>query len=149
MKRFSFTIAAAAFMLFIFSLSSLSAQGKANTDWDAYSKELMKSLKSPVEGVRLSAMQRIIQYSDSLSVINARYDVMDLFLNEKDQKVRQLALAALSKINNSLDIGRLQLHFKWEKDPVIKMHISFVLLEKGVISYQEYWDKYQVADVSK
>ena len=148
MKRFSIALIAVILFSF-FSIAALSAQEKIKTDWDAFSKELLKSIDSSNEGVQLSALQRIIQYSDSLNIANARYSVMNIFMKNEDQKIRQLALAALSKINNPLDMGRLELHFKWEKDPVIKMHISFVLLENGWISYKEYGNKYQVAELSE
>ena len=148
MMRFHNTLIAVVLFSF-FSTAALSAQETTKTDWKAYSKELLKSIDSDNEGVKLSALQRIIQYSDSLNITNARYSVMNIFMKNKNQKVRQLALAALSKINHPLDLGRLELHFKWEKDPVIKMHISFVLLENGWISYKEYGNKYQVAEMSE
>jgi len=149
MKRFSITIAATAFLLFIFSLTSLSAQEDVKKDWDTYSKELVKSLKSPVEGVQLSAMQRIIQYSDSLKVGKGSKIVWDIFKNNKNQKIRQLALVALSKMDNSLYTGKLSLHYRFEENPVIKNQLAFLLLEKGKISIKDFWYNNQVAQVSK
>ena len=149
MKRFSITAAAASILLLFFTTASLTAQEKVKKDWDAYSKELVKSLKSPIEGVKLSAMQRIIQYSDSLEVAGGGGMIWDIFKNNKNQKVRQLALVALSKMDNSLYTGKLSLHYRFEENQVIKNQLAFFLLKKGKISFKDFWYNNQVAQMSR
>ena len=131
MRRFSFTAVFVTLVVFLFSNTSLIAQESGKIDWDKYSERLVEALKSTHEGLQLSAMQHTIRYGDSLDVVLARYVVMDKFMNNKDQKVRQLALTTLAQISNPLDLGLLELHLKWEEDPVIKKMIANVLVDKG------------------
>lgn len=131
MKRSNLTIAFVAVAILIFSLSTVFAQESANVDWKAYSKSLVKAVKSSNEGVKFSAMQQIIRYADKVSVSPARYEVMDIFLTSNNRQVRRLALVTLYKINNSLDMGLLERQIKFEKDPVIKRQIAAILFETG------------------
>ncbi len=115
----------------LFLLSFGFAQEAKTPDWKSFSKQLVKSVKSENEGVRISAMQQIIRFSDSVKVTSARYVVMEKFLTAKDRGVRQLALVTLYKIGNWFDMGYLQLHYPYEKDPVLKHQIAAILIAKG------------------
>jgi len=137
MKSFILSITAL-FIAFIV----LSAQEKPQVDWEKYSEQLIKAVGSTNKGVQLSAMRHIIRYGDSLEVVMARYVVMDKFMNDKNQKVRLLALATLATIDNPLDIGLLELHYKWEKDPEVKKMIAKVLVDKGRLSFAKYQKDY-------
>jgi hypothetical protein len=128
MKRLIISLSAVLVML---SFSPLFGQEGRKIDWKAYSTNLIEAIKSSNEGLQLSAMQKVIKSSDSLDVALARYVVMDVFMNNKDQKVRQLALATLIKIDNPLDIGLLELHLKWEENEELQKMIKHMLVEKG------------------
>lgn len=129
-------------MVLFFAFAVLPAQNNSKVDWEKYSEQLIKSMKSTNKGVQLSAMRHIIQYGDSLEVVMARYVVMDKFMNDKNQKVRLLALATLATIDNPLDIGLLELHYKWEKDPEVKKMMAKVLADKGRLSFAKYQENY-------
>lgn len=135
MRRFSIYPLFIILMLGMFSLSSVQAQTPANVNWEAYSKSLVKALKSDNEGVKLSAMQQVIRYSDHVNVIAARFDVMDMFLEHDNQKVRLLALATLHKINNKLDMGLLERQFRFEEDALIQRQIAAVLIDLERMDY--------------
>lgn len=118
-------------VLVVLSFNSLLAQEGKKIDWQAFSTNLIEAIKSSNDGLKMSAMQQVIRSSDSLDVALGRYVVMDVFMNNKDQKVRQLALATLIKIDNPMDIGLLELHYKWEKNEKIQEMIKNMLIEKG------------------
>jgi len=124
-------------VLVLLSFNSIFAQEAKKIDWQAYSTNLVEAIKSSNEGLKLSAMQQVIRSSDSLDVAVARYVVMDMFMSHKNQKVRQLALATLIKIDNPLDIGLLELHLKWEKNDDLKKMIKNMLIEKGRLKKKE------------
>lgn len=129
---FKFTLLALATVFL--SLSTILADEPANVNWDQFSKGLTMALKSDNLGVKLSAMQLVIKYGNKVNVTNARYDVMDTFLDSKDRRVRQLALVTLSKINNTFDLGLLERQIKFEDDPVIKNQIVAVLIAADRLS---------------
>ncbi len=129
---FKFTLLALATVFL--SLSSILADEPADVNWDQFSKGLTMALKSDNLGVKLSAMQLVIKYGDKVDVRNARYDVMDTFLDSKDRRIRRLALVTLSKINNTFDLGLLERQIKFEDDPVIKNQIVAVLIAADRIS---------------
>ncbi|MHB2150845.1 hypothetical protein ACX8XP_17465 [Calditrichota bacterium LG25] len=107
------------------------AGDRARPNWDSFGKQLVIALNTPNTGLQVSAMQRIIQYADSLDVYGARYAVMDIFLQSENAHIRRLALVTLNKINSRFDLGYLQLHYPYEKDTMIKKHIAAVLLDAG------------------
>jgi len=125
--RTTFLMIAGIMLLASFSLGF--AGESTEFDWNKFSDNLVKSLKSDNEGVRLSAMQLIIRYGDKVDVTDARYEVMDIFMKHENQKVRQLALATLYTINNGLDMGLLERQLAFEEDEVIKKHLAAVLYE--------------------
>lgn len=91
----------------------------AKTNWDAFSKNLVKAIASDNEGLQLSAMGMIIRYSDSLDVDDAVFDIVRIFRNHKNPRVRRLALVTLHKIQNDWSMYFLQRNRKFETDPAI------------------------------
>ena len=134
MRQSFFKLTVLALATVFFSLSSVLADEPADIKWDQFSKGLVQALQSENDGLRLSAMQMVIKYGNKVDVGAARYDVMDTFLYSKDRRVRQLALVALSKINNTFDMGLLERQISFEEDPVIKNQIAAVLIAADRIS---------------
>jgi len=97
------------------------------TDWDAFSKNLVKSLKSDNEGIQLSAMQQVITYADKVNVGDAVFDIVQVYRSHKDVKVRQLALTTLHKTNNAWAMDFLKRNLEHEKSPVLKAQIYHIL----------------------
>jgi superfamily II DNA helicase RecQ len=131
MRRFSTSLAATLLCLLFLSFNTLMAEEPDQVDWDKFSKNLVKSLKSSNQGVQLSAMQLVIRYGDKVDVGSARHDVMRVFRSHKNQKVRQLALVTLYTINNKWSMGYLEMHYRFEEDPVIKKHLAAILVESN------------------
>jgi len=98
-------------------------------DWDLFSDNLKTSLKSDNIGVKLSAMQLIIEYSDELNVSsrNAIYDVMSEFRGNEDQSIRQLSLITLYKMKNDWAVDFLRMHHKFEENNEIKTTIESIV----------------------
>ncbi len=103
---------------------SFAGDKEKEIDWQLFSKNLVKSLKSDNQGVRLSAMQLIIEYSNNVDVNNGVYDVMRTFRDNKDQNVRKLALVTLHKMNNGWAKEFLKMHYKFEENKCIKKMID-------------------------
>lgn len=135
MRRFSTLVTVLALML---SFSLVSAGDNVQVDWKAFSKSLTRALKSDNPGIQTSAMRMVIRHGDKVDVTTARYEVMDVFLKNSDQKVRQLALVTLYTINHPLDIGFLERRINFEEDPVIKKHLAAVVAEsRGLVPVEE------------
>jgi hypothetical protein len=131
-----------ALLMNIFCLTFLFA-GNGEDRWQTFSDNLTKSLKSENPGVQYSAMQLIIEYSDNIDVTDGVYDVMRVFRNNNDQKVRKLALVTLYKMNSDWAIEFLKMHQKYEENNEIKKTIASI-----VMAYQNK-DEYIVSDVMK
>ena len=84
-------------------------------DWQQFSRNLIKALASPNEGVQLSAMQQIIKYSEHLHVTAAVIDIMRIYRNHAKFQVRRLALTALAKTKSNYAMGFLRRHSFWMK----------------------------------
>lgn len=120
------------FYLIILTLAILSLAFRAEANvksvkWDLFSKNLVLALKSDNDGLKRSAMMRIIEYADSLKVDEAVFDVMRIYRHHKDEKCRQLALVTLHKMQNRWAINALKLHVKFEKSPQLRNQIYAIL----------------------
>ena len=115
-----------ALLMNLFCLTFLFA-GNGEDRWQTFSDNLTKSLKSENPGVKYSAMQLIIEYSDNINVTDGVYDVMREFRNNPDQKVRQLALVTLYKMKSDWAIEFLKMHQKYEENNEIKKTISCII----------------------
>jgi len=104
----------------VFGLQAINA---SEINWKAFSKNLVKALKSDNPGLQQSAMQMVIRYNSQLNVKEAEFDMMRVFRNQKNQAVRQLALTTLSNMDSKWAIGFLKTQIEFEEDPVIKKQL--------------------------
>ena len=118
-------------LLIVSLLSSFAFAAPENNkvNWDLFSDNLKTSLKSDNIGVKLSAMQLIIEYSDDLNIDNsdAVYDVMHEFRDNNDQSIRKLSLITLYKMKNDWAVDFLRLHHKFEENKEIKSTIESIV----------------------
>jgi hypothetical protein len=98
----------------------------SEVDWDAFSKNLVKALKSSNSGMQQSAMQFVIKYGNRVDVNDAVFDVMRVFRYDKDRGVRRLALTTLTNMNNKWAMGFLERQIQFESDPVIKKQLMAI-----------------------
>ncbi|UCE05190.1 MAG: hypothetical protein JSW07_16445 [bacterium] len=101
---------------------------KKKTDWKAFSENLCKALASSNTGLQMSAMRQIISYADSLNVNKAVFDVMRFYNDgRQDEKVRQMALMTLYKMQNKWAIGFLRRAVNFENSPKLKSQIYWII----------------------
>lgn len=114
-------------VLAMLSLAFQAQAGVKPVKWDLFSKNLVKALKTDNDGLKRSAMMRIIQHADSLKVDEAAFDIMWIYRHHKDEKCRQLALVTLHKMKNRWAMNALKLHVKFEKSPRLRNQIYAIL----------------------
>ncbi len=126
MKRFLVTL----LVVSLLSSFAFAVPNNNQVDWDLFSNNLKTSLKSENMGVKLSAMQLIIEYSDNLNIAGSTevYDVMREFRNNDDQSIRQLSLITLYKMNNDWAVDFLKMHQEFEENNDIKTTIKSIVL---------------------
>ena len=128
MKRSKYFLGVCVFSAFLFLTTNMYAQDHKKK-WDVFSANLVKTVKSNHPGLRNSAMQLIIQYSDSLDVSDAVYDIMQIFRFNDDQRVRRLAMITLSKINTDKATAYLSKYLKFEENESIKNQGYYIISE--------------------
>lgn len=87
--------------------------------WDAFSKNLVRAVQSSNEGLQISAMRMIIRYSNNLNVKDAVFDLVRIFRNHSDQRVRRLAMVTLYQIQDDWAMYFLRRNRQFEKDESI------------------------------
>lgn len=97
MKRTNYLSALVACFILLSSIP-LFAQ-ESETNWEAFSENLEVALRYGNDGLRQSAMQRVISYADKLTLDDGIYRIGRIFQFGPDAYERRLALIALSKIN--------------------------------------------------
>jgi hypothetical protein len=131
MRKFSNKVS----MLIFITIFMLGLQAVQATDLNskAFSKNLIKALKSGNPGLQQSAMQMVIRYGSLLDVKEAEFDVMRIFRSDKSQGTRLLALMALIDMDSKWAVGFLRTQVEFEKDPMIKKQLTLLTSD----SYQK------------
>ena len=114
-------------LLFSFTLTTVAKDTEEN--WQQFSQNLVKTLKSNHEGLKQSAMQRVIQYSDRLDVKDAAFDIYNVYRYDDDVRVRRLALVALYNTNYKWAINQIVKDSETEPSPALKRQMSFMVTE--------------------
>jgi len=102
-----------------------------NTDWNLYSKNLVKAMNSENLGLQVSSMQQIIKYKDNVNVDKAVQTIFRLYRRDKDVRVRQMALKTIYELQNDWALGMLARDVNYEKTPKIKRMLVAILSERS------------------
>lgn len=126
MKILSVRLFAVILIFTLFSSNSLFAQHET-VNWDLVNKQLVHSLQSQNESMQQCAMQCVINWSDWVNVDDATFDLLRIFRFNENQKVRQMALMTLFKMNNDYARDRMKMFIKFEKNPRIKKSLEYIV----------------------
>jgi hypothetical protein len=74
-------------------------------------------------------MQLVIKYADRVDVHRARFDVMRLYRDHDDDRVRRMAVVTLGAMKNNWALGFLARSVAFEKDPAVRHTIQAVLVD--------------------
>ena len=85
--------------------------------WVQFGENLVVALKSDNDGLKVSALQHIAAFGERLDVSDARFEMVRLFRDNKDDRVRMTALNALSKVRDSWVADFLHRTARFETDP--------------------------------
>lgn len=129
MKHSTFRFSVILAVLAMFTFNAFATE-ESEAKWDDFSKNLVKALTSENNGIQKSAMQMVIKHGDKVDVNDAAYDVLYVFRTDENQKVRQLALSTLAKINNDQVNYLLERQIKFEADPVIRKQLEAISATK-------------------
>jgi len=130
MKRSFFSVLP---VIFLFYCSLIMGQdSQQNVNWDAFSKNLVKAVKSGHPGLQQSAMQQIIRYKDNLDVKDAVYDIALIFRFKDDQKVRRLAMVTLYAINSNKALAYIADFLKYQDCECTKKQGISMITEYGI-----------------
>jgi hypothetical protein len=92
-------------------------------NWEAFSANLVEGLTMNNDGVRQAALQHIITYEKRLDVNDAVFDIVRIYRFHKNERFRQLAVVALTKVENDYAAYYLKRSLKFEKNPTIHRQI--------------------------
>ncbi len=128
MRRvFGFVIAAAITFAALGAGNSLASEKEIN--WKLVSKNLVRSLASDNEGLRQSAMAFFVEHADKLDINDAVYDVMRVYRNHPDLRVRKLALVTLYKMQNKWAMEFLKVDLRFQEQEQLKQMVAAIVQE--------------------
>jgi len=125
MKHLTFLLS----IVLVFTLTLSSIAKDSDKDWNKFSQNLVRTLKSNHEGLKQSAMQRVIQYSDNLDVKDAAFNIYNVYRFEENENLRRLALVALYNTNYSWAMHQIAKDLEKERSPTLKKQMNFMLNE--------------------
>lgn len=106
----------------------------AETDWVAFSENLVVGLGGDNEGLKLSALQMIVRYGDHLDVRAAEFDVIRLFQDHPDQRVRRLAAVACGRLKSNWAMGFLRMAEPFERDARVRATIRSLVRSQALLT---------------
>ncbi len=121
-------LACAALGIALLAWNNSSAQER-EVNWKLVSKNLVRSLASENDGLRQSAMDFFIKHADKLDINDAVYNVMHVYRNHKDERVKKLALVTLYKIQNKWAMEFLKVDLRFQDSEELKRMVAAILQE--------------------
>ena len=97
--------------------------------YTAYSRSLERSILSAHEGVRLDAVRQLCRYGDRVRAGVATLDVVRLYRDSRDPRVRLLALSALHAGGDPWAIDFLRRSIPYERDARIQRIMAAIVAE--------------------
>jgi len=128
MKRVLGLAALAVIALVALGAEQSFASGK-EINWRLVSKNLVRSLASDNEGLRQSAMAFFVEHADKLDINDSVYDVMRIYRNHPDLRVRKLALVTLYKMQNSWAMEFLKVDLRFQDQQELKNMVAAIVQE--------------------
>ena len=102
--------------------------------WDAYGDNLEKALAIDHDGVQQGALRMLILYADNMTISRAGvHDIVRLYRDHPDDRMRRLAVVALGKVQDSWGLDFLKRSARYEEVPGIRRTILAVLAESGTL----------------
>jgi hypothetical protein len=126
MKLFQHVFTGAFLTLSLLAWRNSHATEKA-VNWKLVSKNLVRALASENEGLRQSAMNFFVQHADKLDINDAVFDVMRIYRNHEDERVRMLALVTLYKMQHKWAMGFLKRDLKFQDSAKLKRMVAAIL----------------------
>lgn len=102
--------------------------------WNGTTEELDTLISSNKDNQVVFALQTIITNANSIRMNGLAYDIYQIFRNHENDKIRQLALAALYKTQHYFVLKNLEDDFYREENPEIRRQIAFILDKMPVLS---------------
>ena len=103
-------------------IEALAALPTVSAEWvEHVDRQLAMSLESPMEALREQALQDVIHiaiyHSEKVTFKKVIAPVLDIYLSDKDDRYRIMALAALRAIGNPYSMQRLREAVRKERSP--------------------------------
>lgn len=108
----------------------------SEADWSAFSENLVAGLASDNEGLKLSALQLIVEHGERLDVRAAEFDVIRLFQDHHDQRVRRLAAVACSHLKSGWAMGFLRMSEPFERDARVRATLRSIVRSQALLTKQ-------------
>ncbi len=115
--------------LLAFLMVSTVIANDGEKNWNAFSVNLIKAFNSENDGLKESALQMIIEYSDKVWVHDASNDIYDIYRNHESFNMRRLAMVALYKIKTKWFVDQLMDDLKTEKNVVLRSQMVTMVQE--------------------
>lgn len=120
-------------VVMVFTQNFLFAQNDLLT-WNGNSEELLEFIKSTNEHNQVFALQKIIMNPENVKANYVAYDIYKMYRNHKNDKIRQMALVALYRMEYYWLLKNLKEDLYFEKNPEIRRQILIILEKMPVLS---------------
>jgi len=95
--------------------------------WKAFSVNLVKALLSDNEGLKLAALQHVINYGDAVNVEAAKFEIVRLYRDHEKERVRRMAVVALGAMHDEWAIDFLKRSVEFEPSDEVRQTMQAVL----------------------
>ena len=97
------------------------------SNWQKFGENLAVALNSCNCGLQVSALQKVIRYSNQVTINRAIKKIVRLYRGHPDLRVRQLALVTIHAVQNDWAIGIVKRDLRFESNPGMKRLMRAVI----------------------
>lgn len=102
------------------------------TDWAAFSENLVVALGTDNDGLQVSALQMIVRYGERLDVRDAAFDVIRMFQNHRDPRVRRMAAVGCTRLKSGWALGFLRMSEPFERDARVRATLQSIVRSQAL-----------------
>ncbi len=112
--------------------AEMTGTATANVDasvWKTFSDNLVEALASENDGFKAGAMRLVIQYGAQLDVDDAAFDLVRIYRDHANERMRRMAVVAIGASGNEWALDFLRRSLRFEKSPAVLHTLASVIAD--------------------
>ncbi len=98
-----------------------------SAQWKSFNQNLVQAITSDNEGLKLAGLQMVIKYGTAVDVSAARFDIVRMYRDHDNERVRRMAVVALGAMEDAWALDFLTRSLAFERSALVRRTMEAVL----------------------